>query len=365
MIRSLSGLACVLALAWATAVPAQTSPAAAALAAAKEGDFVLKDFKFRSGESLPQLRMHYTTLGTPIRDAAGHVINAVMVLHGTGGDGHQFFRPQFADVLFAPGGLLDPARTYIILPDGIGHGKSSKPSDGLRMAFPHYTYDDMVEAEYLLARDGLKVDRLRLVMGTSMGCMHIFVLGEAHPDYARALMPMACLPTALVGRNRLWRRISIDAIKADPAWQGGDYTDQPVGALRTAEALSIMVGSAPIQMQKALATPAAVEAEAADIVASRWKAMDADDYIYQLEASRDYDPSAGLGKITAPVMWINSADDFINPPDLGLAEQLAPKIVRGQYRLVPASDRTHGHGTHTWAAVWKDDLKALLDRSAP
>lgn len=362
MIRPLAVLACALAL--AAPAFAQTSPAAAALAAAKEGDFVLKDFKFRSGESLPELRMHYTTLGTPIRDAAGHVTNAVMVLHGTGGDGHQFFRPQFADVLFAPGGLLDPARTYIILPDGVGHGKSSKPSDGLRMRFPKYDYDDMVEAEYLLARDGLKVDRLRLVMGTSMGCMHAFVLGEAHPDYAQALMPLACLPTALVGRNRLWRRISIDAIKADPAWQGGDYKDQPVGALRTAEAISIMVGSAPIQMQKSLSTPALVDAEAADIVASRWKTMDADDYIYQLEASRNYDPSGGLDKITAPVMWINSADDFINPPDLGLAETLAPKIKRGQYLLIPASDRTHGHGTHTWAAVWQDQLKALLDRSA-
>jgi homoserine O-acetyltransferase len=362
MIRPLALLACVLAL----AAPAfsQTSPAAGALAAAREGDFMIKDFKFRSGERLPELRMHYTTLGTPIRDAAGHVTNAVMVLHGTGGDGHQFYRPQFADVLFAPGGLLDPARTYIILPDGIGHGKSSKPSDGLRMRFPHYDYADMVEAEYRLAHDGLKVDRLRLVMGTSMGCMHIFVLGEAYPGYAQALMPMACVPTAMVGRNRLWRRISIDTIKADPAWQGGDYKHQPVGALRTAEALSIMVGSAPIQMQKALATPAAVEAEAADIVARRWKAMDANDYIYQLDASRDYDPSGELDKITVPVMWINSADDVINPPDLGLAEALAPKIKNGQYVLIPASERTHGHGTHTWAAVWQDHLKALLARSA-
>jgi len=365
MIRMLAGLALALGLGAAMPAFAQASPAAAALAAAKEGDFILKDFRFRSGESLPELRMHYTTLGTPIRDAAGHVTNAVMVLHGTGGDGHQFFRPQFADVLFAPGGLLDPAKTYIILPDGIGHGKSSKPSDGLHMRFPHYDYADMVEAEYRLAHDGLKIDRLRLVMGTSMGCMHIFVLGEAHPDYARALMPMACLPTSLVGRNRLWRRITIDAIQADPAWQGGEYKSQPVESLRTAEALSIMVGSAPIQMQKALPTPAAVEAEAADVVANRWKAMDANDYIYQLDASRDYDPSADLDKITTPVMWINSADDVINPPELGLAEILAPKIRNGRYLLIPASERTHGHSTHTWAAVWQDQLKALLDRTAP
>lgn len=360
MIRALAGLSCALMLACASGAQALTPQQLGA----KEGDVVLKDFRFATGESLPELRMHYTTLGTPVRDKAGHVTNAVMVLHGTGGDGQQFFRPQFSDVLFAPGGLLDPAKYYIILPDGIGHGKSSKPSDGLHARFPHYDYADMVEAERRVATEGLKVDRLRLVMGTSMGCMHIFILAEAHPDFIEAAMPMACVPTALVGRNRLWRRISIDSIQADPAYMGGEYKTEPMASLRTAQALSVIVGSAPIQMQKSFPTNEAAEAEAQAIVTERWKGLDANDYIYQLDASRTYDPSAGLAKITAPVMWINSADDFINPPDLGLAEQLAPKIAKGRYVLVPASDRTHGHGTHTWAAVWQDYLKALLEQSA-
>jgi homoserine O-acetyltransferase len=360
MIRALAGLSCALMLGWASGAQALTPQQLGA----KEGDVVLKDFRFATGESLPELRMHYTTLGTPARDRAGHVTNAVMVLHGTGGDGQQFFRPQFSDVLFAPDGLLDPAKYFIILPDGIGHGKSSKPSDGLHAKFPHYDYADMVEAERRVATEGLKVDRLRLVMGTSMGCMHIFVLAEAHPDFIEAAMPMACVPTALVGRNRLWRRISIDSIQADPAYMGGEYRTQPMAGLRTAQALSVIVGSAPIQMQKSFPTNEAAEAEAQAIVTERWKGLDANDYIYQLDASRTYDPSAGLAKITAPVMWINSADDFINPPDLGLAEQLAPKIAKGRYVLVPASDKTHGHGTHTWAAVWQDYLKALLEQSA-
>lgn len=360
MTRHVLALALACALGWAGSAHALTPEALGA----KGGDVTFKDFKFRDGEALPELRMHYTTLGTPQRDKTGQVTNAVMVLHGTGGDGQQFFRPQFSDVLFKPGGLLDPAKYYIILPDGIGHGKSSKPSDGLRAKFPHYDYDDMVEAEYRLAKEGLKVDRLRLVMGTSMGCMHIFVLAEAHPEFLQAAMPMACVPTALVGRNRLWRRMSIDAIQADPAYAGGDYKDQPGGGLRTAQALSVIVGSAPIQMQKSFPTNAAAEAEAQAVVGERWKALDANDYIYQLDASRNYDPSAGLAKISMPLMWVNSADDFINPPDLGLAEKLAPQIAKGRYRLVPASDATHGHGTHTWAAVWQGDLKELLDRSA-
>lgn len=359
MIRALAGLSCALLLGWASGAQALTPEQLGA----KEGDVVLKDFRFASGESLPELRMHYTTLGAPVRDKAGHVTNAVMVLHGTGGDGHQFFRPQFSDILFAPGGLLDPARYFIILPDGIGHGKSSKPSDGLRTKFPHYDYADMVEAERRVATEGLKVDHLRLVMGTSMGCMHIFVLAEAHPDFVDAAMPLACVPTALVGRNRLWRRISIDAIQADPAYMGGNYKEQPMGGLRTAQALSVMVGSAPIQMQKAFPTNAAAEAEAQAVVGERWKTLDANDYIYQLDASRTYDPSGGLDKITVPVMWVNSADDFINPPDLGLVETLAPKIKRGRFVLVPASEATHGHGTHTWAAVWQGYLKDLLAQS--
>ena len=217
-----------------------------------KADFIVRDFKFRSGETIPELRLHYTILGTPQRDATGHVTNAVMILHGTGGDGHQFLRPQFAGVLFVPGGLLDPAKYFIILPDGIGHGKSSKPSDGMHARFPQYDYDDMVAAQHALLVDGLHVDHARLIMGTSMGCMHSFVWGETYPDFMDALMPLACLPVQIAGRNRMWRKMAMDAIRNDPAWEGGDYKSEPLAGLRTATDLLIIAGSAPIPVAEEL-----------------------------------------------------------------------------------------------------------------
>jgi homoserine O-acetyltransferase len=330
----------------------------------KEGDYIARDFKFRSGETLPELRLHYTTLGTPHRDAHGHVDNAVIIMHGTGGDGHQFIRPQFSGVLFVPGGLLDARKYFIILPDGIGHGKSSKPSDGLHAKFPHYDYDDMVAADYLVLTKGLKVDHLRLAMGTSMGCMHSFVWGETYPDFVDALMPLACLPTQIAGRNRIWRKLVIDAIQNDPAWQGGEYKEEPRAALRTAASLLLIAGSAPIVMQKTYPTRDAADKYAEDYVARVVPQDDANDLLYQVSASRSYDPSAHLDRIKAPVMWVNSADDFINPPELGLAEGYAAKLKRGRYVLIPASDQSHGHGTHTWAAIWQNYLKEVLDQSA-
>jgi homoserine O-acetyltransferase len=304
--------------------------------------------------------MHYTTLGTPIRGADGHVTNAVMILHGTGGDGHQFFRPQFADVLFAPGGLLDPAKYYIILPDGIGHGKSSKPSDGLHAKFPRYDYDDMVQAEYRLATEGLGVDHLRLLMGTSMGCMHSFVLAETRPDYMDAVMPLACLPTPIAGRNRVWRRMLIDAVQSDPAWKGGEYSQQPAAGLRAAADLLALAGATPLQMQKELPTRDAADKWVDENTRKQLTALDANDLIFQVAASRNYDPSPRLGQIKAKMMWINSADDFINPPELGIAEREAPKLKTAKFVLIPTSDQTHGHGTHTWADVWKGQLADLL-----
>jgi homoserine O-acetyltransferase/O-succinyltransferase len=329
----------------------------------QEGDFVAHDFKFRSGETLADLRLHYTTLGKPHRGTKGHIDNAVLILHGTGGDGHQFLRPQFADVLFVPGGLLDPAKYFIVLPDGIGHGKSSKPSDGLHAHFPHYGYDDMVAAQYALLTKGLHVDHLRLVMGTSMGCMHSFVWGETYPDFMDALMPLACLPVQIAGRNRMWRKMTIDAIKDDPAWMGGEYRSPPREGLRTAADLLMIAGAAPHQMQKAYPTRDAVDAYVEKTVEGYLTTLDANDFLYQVDASRDYDPSAKLGLIKAPVMWVNSADDFINPPELAIAEKMAPQIKRGAFVLIPIGDQTHGHGTHTWAAVWKDRLDALLKQS--
>lgn len=349
-------LALLLLLLWAAPALAQTP------AHLTEGDVTLADFHFRSGEVLPALRIHYTTLGTPRRDGAGHIVNAVMILHGTGGTGHQFLGPQFAGELFIPGRPLDLARYYIILPDGIGHGGSSKPSDGLRMHFPHYDYDDMVEAERLtLARLG--VTHLRLLMGTSMGCMHGFVWAEAHPDFADAIMPLACLPTELAGRNRMWRRAAIEGIRHDPAWAGGDYAAEPLQGLRTAETILQIAGMAPAYLQATYPTRDASDAYVVDRIDRGLVGLDANDLLYQLEASRSYNPLPGLERIRAPMTWVNSADDFINPPELGIAEAAARRMPTARYVLIPASAETRGHGTHTWARFWKDELVDLLRRT--
>ena len=329
-------------------------------ASAKEGDYVARDFAFRSGEKMAELRLHYTTLGAAQRDASGRVTNAVMILHGTGGSGQQFFRPQFADVLFAKGGLLDPAKHYIILPDGIGHGKSSKPSDGLRARFPHYDYDDMVAAQHALLTKGLGVDHLRLIMGTSMGCMHAFVWGEAHPEFMDAMMPLACLPVEIAGRNRMWRKMTIDAIMSDPEWQGGEYKVQPARALRTAASLLVIAGSAPIYWQKTYPSREAADVYVEKTMAERIAELDANDLLYQVAASRNYNPAPKLEAISARVTWINSADDFINPPELGIAERETKRLKRGKFVLLPATEDTRGHGSHTWAALWREHLAALL-----
>ncbi|TMQ74090.1 MAG: alpha/beta fold hydrolase [Candidatus Eisenbacteria bacterium] len=344
-------------LALALVAPALTRPP---VAAALDGDFVMRDVHFHSGETLPELRIHYLTLGTPSRDAKGRITNAVLILHGTGGTGRQFMAPQFAGVLYGPGAPLDTTRYYLILPDGIGHGRSSKPSDGLHARFPHYDYDDMVDAQYRLVTEHLGVTHLRLVMGTSMGGMHTWVWGEIHPDFMDALMPLACQPVQIVGRNRLWRVMAMDAIRNDPEWKGGDYTAEPQAGLRTAIDLLVIAGSAPLQMQKTLATRDSVDRYLASQMRTRLAANDANDLLYQVDASRDYDPSPKLETITAPLIHINSADDFINPPELGIAEREIARVKHGRFVLIPISDQTRGHGTHTWAVVWKQYLEELL-----
>ena len=329
---------------------------------ATEGDYLARDFKFKSGEQLPELRLHYKTLGKLARDAQGRPTNAVLILHGTGGSSQQFLRPQFAGELFGPGQPLDINRYFIILPDGLGHGKSSKPSDGLHAHFPQYDYDDMVAAQHLLVTAGLGVQHLRLIFGTSMGCMHSFVWAETYPDFMDALMPMACLPVPIAGRNRVWRKMLMDAIRKDPAWNGGEYKDEPQESLRAAEDLLVIAGSAPLQMHKTLPTRDAADKYVEDSEKTA-ASLDANDLLYQVNASRNYDPSPQLEKITAPVMWINSADDFINPPELGIAEKQSKRLKDGTFVLIPISDQTHGHGTHTWAMVWQSYLKQLLDKS--
>jgi len=335
----------------------------AATPATTEGDFVVKNFQFRSGETLPELRLHYTTLGKPTKNAQGRATNAVLILHGTGGTGYQFLSPIFAGELFGPGQLLDAARYYIILPDGIGHGKSSKPSDGPHAHFPQYDYDDMVAAHHRLLTEGLGVNHLRLVMGTSMGCMHSFVWGETYPDFMDALMPLACLPVQIAGRNRIWRKMTMDAIRNDPEWKGGEYSTEPQQALRTVLDLLLIAGSAPLYMQKTYPTRDTADKELDDYFQARFASVDANDFLYQVNSSRNYDPSPQLDKIIAPVMYINSADDFINPPELAIAEREIKRVRNSRFILLPISDETRGHGTHTRAAVWKQYLAELLARS--
>jgi len=329
-----------------------------------EGDFVAYNFKFHSGEQLPELRLHYTTFGQLARDAQGHATNAILLLHGTGGSGHQFFAPQFANELFGPGQPLDVTRYYVIAPDGIGHGKSSKPSDGMHAHFPQYDYDDMVAAQHLLLTEGLHVDHLHLLFGTSMGCMHAFVWGETYPTFSDALMPMACLPVQIAGRNRIWRKMLMDAIRSDPDWQNGDYKEEPKQALRAAQVLLVIAGSAPVLMQNKFPTQEAADKYVAESVEPRLTGLDANDLLYQVNASRNYDPSPHLEAIVEPVMWINSADDFINPPELGIAEKQSKPLKNGTFVLLPISENTHGHGTHTWAVAWKQYMEEILRKSA-
>jgi homoserine O-acetyltransferase len=329
-----------------------------------EAEVVLRNFRFASGERLDALRIHYATLGTPRRDRQGRIVNAVMVLHGTGGSGRQFLQPQFADELYGSGQPLDLSRYYVILPDGIGHGKSSKPSDGLRMRFPKYDYADMVEAQRRMLSEGLGVARLRLIMGTSMGCMHIFVWAEAHPDAAEAAMPMACLPVEIAGHNRMWRKAAIEGIRSDPAWQGGNYTNQPLQGLRTAVSLLQVAGFAPLYLQKAYPTRETAEAYITDRIDRDIGTREANDLIYQLEASRTYDPWPGLERIKVPMTWINSGDDFINPSDYGIAEDAARRMKTARYILIRATSDTRGHGTHTWAKFWRQELIDLLAKTS-
>ena len=338
--------------AWGQAAPA-VWPAA-------DGTYTIDHFQFKDGETLDHLRLHYLTLGKPHRDAAGHVDNAVLLLHGTGGDAHSLLNPVFSNVLFVPGGVLDITKYFVILPDDIGHGSSSKPSDGLHMRFPKYDYDDMVRSQYMMLTEGMHVDHLRLILGTSMGCMESFVWGETYPGYAQALAPFACLPVELAGRNRMMRYMAIQAIKQDPAWMNGEYKTEPVQGLRTANEMLLVMGSSPLQMQKGEPTRAAAEKYVDDYLVRTMARTDANDMIYYVNASRNYNPAPKLATITTPVLWINSADDYINPPELGIAERMVGEMPHAKFILIPISDATRGHGTHTVAAIWKDYLAEFM-----
>ncbi|MGD9980662.1 MAG: alpha/beta fold hydrolase [Hyphomonadaceae bacterium] len=353
---SFGAIVLALALQGAAPPPAPYAPA--------EADYVAREFAFRSGEIMEDVRIHYHTLGRPHRDGRGRIDNAVLLLHGTGGSGRQFLAPQFANELFGAGQPLDIERYYIIMPDNIGHGRSSSPSDGLRTRFPHYDYDDMVALQHRLLTDGLHVRRLRLILGTSMGCMHAFVWGETHPEFARALMPLACEPIEIAGLNRMWRQAIIDNIQNDPAWNGGDYETQPMQGLRAAQSILVIAGAAPLYFQEQWPTREAATGEYRARMERALPNLDANDMIYQFESSRTYNPWPELERITAPLMWVNSADDFINPRNFDYPQQaLARMGANARFRMIEETASTRGHGTHTWAVNWKQDLVELLARS--
>ncbi len=323
------------------------------------GDFILHDFHFAGGGSLPELRIHYQTLGSPHRNARGVVDNAVLVLHGTSGSGGSFLSYSFAGELFGEGQTLDAKRYFIILPDNIGHGDSSKPSDGLHAHFPSYGYHDMLEAQYRLLTEKLKVNHLRLVMGTSMGGMHTWMWGELHPDFADALMPLASAPVAIAGRNRMLRRMMSDSIRHDPDWKNGEYTEQPRGVDGAIYCLFFMLSS-PVELHKLAPTRDEADRYIDDWVAERRRRLDANDFLYQFESSADYDPSPDLEKIRAPLFAINSADDEVNPPELGILEREIKRVPRGRYILLKNSSETRGHGTHSMPEIWDSYLRELL-----
>jgi homoserine O-acetyltransferase/O-succinyltransferase len=330
----------------------------------KEADFVARDFTFHGGEKLAELKLHYTTVGQPRRDASGHVRNAVLIMHGTGGTGRPFLGAGFGGELFGKGQPLDVSKYYVILPDSVGHGGSSKPSDGLRAKFPHYDYEDMVRADYRLVTEGLGVDHLRLVMGTSMGAMHSWVWGYLYPDFMDALMPLASAPVEIAGRNRMFRAMIMQAIKADPVYKNGDYDKPPVDGLVAAQYALWMMTSSPLQLHKTNETHEKADAAVAAL-RQRAARVDANDMMYQYDSSTDYNPAPHLGKIRAPLFAVNSADDEVNPPELGIMEREIQKVAQGRYILIPTSDQTRGHGTHSRAALWKNDLLELLQVSEP
>ena len=341
---------------------AATIALAADYPAPVESDYVIRDFKFSSGESLPELRIHYRTIGKAEKDAKGVTRNAVLITHGTTGSGAQFIRPDFAGELFGAGQPLDATKFFIVMPDGIGHGKSSKPSDGMRAKFPRYGYRDMVEAQHRLLTEGLGVNHARLVMGTSMGGMHTWLWGEMHPEFMDALLPLASLPTQISGRNRAWRRLVIDAIRNDPGWNGGEYRDQPA-SLRTAAKMLWLMSSNPIVRQQEAPSLEKADEVLLKFVDDYMKTGDANDMLYALEASHDYDPAPGLEKIRAPLVAINFADDLINPPELGILEREIKRVPKGRALTIPLSDKTRGHGSHTSATLWKDELVKLLQET--
>jgi homoserine O-acetyltransferase len=354
--RPLRAALAVLATALASAAFAAAAPS---YPGQKEADFVVKDFRFQGGETLPEVRLHYVTVGTPQRDASGRVSNAVLLLHGTSSTSKQWFGPTIAPELFAPGQPLDASRWYVIMPDGLGRGGSTKPSEGLRARFPKYGYGDVVAAQHLLVTKGLGVEHLRAVVGTSMGGMHTWMWAERWPEMMDVAMPIACQPTAVSGRNLVFRRVLSESIRNDPDWKNGDYEAPPRHWLAAAPLWAMMLDS-PVRMQEAAPTRQAAIEWYEKAKAAVAKDYDANDFLYWVESSFDYDPQPDLGKIRAKVVAVNFADDQINPPELPNVEKLVKSVPGARFVLVPASDKTLGHLSLRLAALWKPYLAEAL-----
>ena len=324
--------------------------------APKEGDWVAKDFRFHTGEVMPELRIHYTTVGAPSGQP-------VLILHGTTGSGTGMLSPAFAGELFGPGQPLDASKYYIILPDSLGHGKTAKPSDGLRTKFPQYNYDDMVVAQYRLVTEGLRLRHLRLVLGFSMGGMNSWIWGEKYPDFMDALVPMASQPSGMSSRNWMMRRLITDGIRNDPDWNNGNYTAQPRSARVGSVFYGIATAGGTLAYQKMAPSREAADKLLDERLAAPFTA-DANDVLYMWDASRDYDPSPGLERIKATVLAINSADDERNPPETGIMQRELKRIKNARLFLIPASEDTRGHVTTVFAKFWKRQVQELL-QTAP
>ena len=324
----------------------------------QEGDYVVSNYQFTSGESLPRVKMHYRTIGTEKRNSKGQVVNAVLLLQGNTGTGANWFRPSLADQLFRPGQPLDPAKYYIIMPDALGRGGSSKPSDGLKGAFPHYRYHDMVDLTHRLVTEGLKIDHLRLIIGSSLGCMQQFLWAEWYPDLMDGTIGMSCQPVEISGRNYMLRHATAELIRHDPAWHGGNYDKTPTLYMYAAAGNDLT--ESPVRIQEAAPTMQAAKALYDQRLTALMKNGDANNTLYEIESIYDYSPAADLPKIKAHVMLINNVEDFADPPTLGTVERAFKKIRHGTYVLTPYGKGTHGHFTHYYAAVWKPYLVKFM-----
>jgi homoserine O-acetyltransferase len=362
IMKLLARAACgaVIVLTTSTGVAVAQAPAAAER---KQGDYIIRAYTFRSGETLPEVKLHYTTIGTPLRDGSGKIRNGVLIMHGSSSPASQVLAASFTGPLVGPGLPLDPAKYFLIFPDLIGVGGSSKPSDGLRARFPKYGYHDMVDLEHRLIADHFGIERLRAVMGISMGGMHTWLWGARYPDMMDGLFPITSLPTKVDGRNLLWRRILSNAIRTDPEWNGGNYTSQPHGYLNIMPMFNMLVQS-PVGLGNTLKSYDETDKYLRDLITEQGN-EDANNMLYRFEASFDYDVSGELEKIKAPLTVLLFGDDELNPVELGVIEKVIPRVKSGKYVIVPPGPLTSGHRTQVQAAVWKDHLASFLNSLPP